>query len=74
MVVMKTVGRTTMRATPTINTVKRRATRMPTRRAATRENMKTVIVKTMNITRGKPVRAMFVRRKAASLGLFTAKT
>lgn len=55
-VVMKMVGRTTRRATPTMKSVKRTAARSPMRSAAMREKTKTVIEKVMNRMRGRPVR------------------
>lgn len=62
--VMKTVGKTTKRATRTIAAVKTRAARTPMRRAAMRENMKTVMVKVMKRAIGMPLRAICVVRKA----------
>lgn len=55
-VVMKMVGRTTRRATPTMKSVKRTAARSPMSSAAMREKTKTVIEKVMNRMRGRPVR------------------
>lgn len=49
---------------PTMKTVKARATRTAMRRAAIRENMKTVIVKVMKRRRGRPVRVIWERRNA----------
>jgi len=71
-VVRNTVGRTTSSATPTMKTVKSRATSKAMRSAATREKTKTVIVKVINMRRGRPVRAILDRRKAESFGLLTA--
>ena len=62
-VVMKRVGSRIMRATPTQNTVNRRAPRTATRRAATRAKTNTVRVITKNRPRGMPERAIWERRK-----------
>ena len=55
-VVIKMVGRTTRRATPTMKSVKRTAASRPMRSAAIREKTKTVMEKVMNRMRGTPVR------------------
>ena len=52
------VGRTMTRATPSINTVKRRAATIPTRRADRRENMNMVREKAKKRRSGIPVRAI----------------
>jgi hypothetical protein len=63
-VVRKTVGRTTTNATPSINTVKSRAAIRPMSRAAMSEKRKTVREKVKKSSRGRPVKAIWVVRKA----------
>jgi hypothetical protein len=57
-VVRKTVGRTTTNATPTINTVNRRAATSPMRSAAMSENRNTVREKVKKRRSGRPVKAI----------------
>lgn len=56
--VMKTVGSTTIKATPTMKTVNRTAASSPMMRATIKEKRKTVMLKVINRTSGKPVKTI----------------
>jgi hypothetical protein len=73
-VVRNIVGRTTNRATSSMQTVKRRAATSPISSAATREKTKTVIVKTINRRRGPPERARLVSKNAYGYELCTIES
>jgi hypothetical protein len=63
-VVRKTVGRTTINATPSMNTVKSRAATTAIRRAAMSEKRNTVREKVKKSRSGIPVNAIWAVRKA----------
>jgi hypothetical protein len=63
-VVKKTVGMTMRSATTTMKTVKSTAARTPMRRAVMREKRKTVTENVMKSKRGKPVKTIWMVRKA----------
>ena len=64
MVVMKTVGKSTMSAKPTQKDVKTSAASRPRRSETTRVETKTLVAKDTKRRSGIPLRTMWVRRRA----------